>query len=84
MRVTVLGHLQRGGSPCAFDRILSTQFGVSVVDLIARKRLGETVCLRGQRIESVPLSEVAKGQKKIPTEEGLVKTAESIGISFGR
>lgn len=84
VRVTVLGHLQRGGSPCAFDRILSTQFGVSVVDLIARKRLGEMVCLRGQRIESVPLSEVAKGQKKIPTEEGLVKTAESIGISFGR
>ncbi len=84
VRVTVLGHVQRGGSPCAFDRILSTQFGASAVDLIAEKRLGEMVCLRGQRIESVPLSEVAKGQKKVPTEEGLVKTAESIGINFGR
>jgi len=84
VRVIVLGHLQRGGSPCAFDRILSTRFGVAAVDLIANKRFGEMVCLKGQRIESVSLSEVAKGQRKVPTEEGLVKTAESIGISFGR
>lgn len=84
VRVTVLGHLQRGGSPCAFDRILSTQFGVSAVDLVARKRFGEMVCLRGKAIESVSLSEVAQGQKNVPTEEGLVKVAESIGISFGR
>ena len=84
VRVIVLGHLQRGGSPSAFDRILSTRFGVAAVDLIANKRFGEMVCLKGQRIESVSLNEVAKGQKKVPTEEGLVKTAESIGISFGR
>lgn len=84
VRVTVLGHLQRGGSPNAFDRVLSTQFGVAVVDLIAERRLGEMVCLRGQNIESVPLSEAVKNQKKVPTDEGLVKTAESIGISFGR
>ncbi len=84
VRVTVLGHLQRGGSPCAFDRILSTRFGVAAVDLIANKQFGEMVCLKGQRIESVSLNEVAKGQRKVPTEEGLVKTAESIGISFGR
>ncbi|OQZ00711.1 MAG: 6-phosphofructokinase [Candidatus Brocadia sp. UTAMX2] len=84
VRVTVLGHLQRGGSPCAFDRILSTQFGVAAVDLIARKRFGEMVCLRGKRIESVPFSDVAQGQKTVTTEDGLVKVAESIGISFGR
>lgn len=84
VRVTVLGHVQRGGSPCAFDRILSTQFGVAAMDLIANKRFGEMVCLRGKRIESVSLSEVTQGQKKVPTEEGLVKVAESIGISFGR
>ena len=84
MRVTVLGHIQRGGSPNAYDRILSTRFGVAVVDLIANKRFGEMVCLRGNKIESVPLREVAKGQRIVPTEEGLVKTAESIGICFGR
>lgn len=84
VRVTVLGHLQRGGSPCAFDRILSTRFGAAAVELIAGKRFGEMVCLRGQEIESVSLTEVARGQKKVPTEEGMVKAAESIGISFGR
>lgn len=84
VRVTVLGHLQRGGSPNAFDRLLSTRFGAAAVDLIANKRFGEMVCLKGQNIESVPLRDVVKRQKKVPTEEGLVKTAESIGISFGR
>ncbi len=84
VRCVVLGHLQRGGTPDAFDRVLSTRFGVAVVDLIAKKRLGEMVCLKGQKIESVPLSEAVKDQKRVPTEEGLVKTAESIGISFGR
>ena len=54
------------------------------LNLIANKRFGEMVCLKGQRIESVSLNEVAKAQKRVPTDEGLVKTAESIGISFGR
>jgi len=84
VRVTVLGHIQRGGSPNAYDRILSTRFGVAVVDLIANKRFGEMVCLKGSKIESVPLRDVAKGQRVVPTEEGLVKTAESIGICLGR
>ncbi|MEK6729913.1 MAG: ATP-dependent 6-phosphofructokinase [Planctomycetota bacterium] len=84
VRVTVLGHIQRGGSPNAYDRILSTRFGVAVVDLIANKRFGEMVCLKGSTIESVPLRDVAKGQRVVPTEEGLVKTAESIGICMGR
>ena len=57
---------------------------MAVVDLIADKRFGEMVCLKGQRIESIALSEAIKAQKRVPTEEGLVKTAESIGISFGR
>lgn len=85
VRVTVLGHLQRGGTPTAFDRLLSTRFGVAVVDLIAHKRFGEMVCLKGQNIESVSLSEVVnRGQKIVPADTGLVKTAESIGINFGR
>lgn len=84
VRVTVLGHLQRGGSPSAFDRLLSTRFGVAAVDLIASKGFGKMVCLKGQNIESVSLADVVKRQKRVPTEEGLVKTAESIGINFGR
>ncbi len=84
VRVTVLGHIQRGGSPNAYDRILSTRFGVAVVDLIANKRFGEMVCLKGSKIESVPLRDVAKGQRVVPTADGLVITAESIGICMGR
>ncbi|HHT9104524.1 MAG TPA: ATP-dependent 6-phosphofructokinase [Candidatus Wujingus californicus] len=84
VRVVVLGHIQRGGTPSAFDRILSTRFGVAVVDLVANKRFGEMVCLKGHKIESVPLGEAVSDLKRVPTEEGLVKAAESIGINFGR
>src|SRR5437879_6650757 len=53
-RVTVLGHVQRGGSPTAFDRVLGTRYGVKAVDLIEEKKFGSMVSLRGNRITSVP------------------------------
>jgi len=84
VRVTVLGHLQIGGSPTAFYRILSTEFGVAAVELIANRQFGEMVCLRGNNIESVSLQEVVSSQKSVPIDSGLVKTAESIGINLGR
>ncbi|MDZ4247374.1 MAG: ATP-dependent 6-phosphofructokinase [Dehalococcoidia bacterium] len=84
VRVTTLGHVQRGGTPNAFDRILSTRFGVAAVGLIINNQFGRMVCLEGQDIKSVPLSSVAGGQKKVPTETGLVITAEEIGVNFGR
>lgn len=84
VRVTTLGHLQRGGSPNAFDRILSTRFGVAAVELAVNHQFGKMVCLKGQNIDSVSLINVVGGQKKVPTETGLVKTAEEIGINFGR
>ncbi|MCF6147355.1 MAG: ATP-dependent 6-phosphofructokinase [Candidatus Kuenenia sp.] len=84
VRVTTLGHLQRGGSPNAFDRLLSTRFGVAAVELVVNNQFGQMVCLKGQNIDSVSLINVVGGQKKVPTETGLVKTAEKIGINFGR
>lgn len=84
VRVTVLGHIQRGGSPTPFDRNLATRFGVAAVNLIARGRFGEMVCLKGNEIRSIPLSEATEGLKYVPAEGELVKTAESLGISFGR
>jgi 6-phosphofructokinase 1 len=84
VRVTVLGHLQRGGSPNSFDRLLATRFGVAAVELIAQKRFGEMVCLRTPRIESVPIQEAIKEMKTVPPDGDLVKTAEVLGISFGR
>ena len=56
-RVTVLGHLQRGGTPTAFDRVLATRFGVAAVDLAAAGRFGEMAALRGTDVIGVPLAE---------------------------
>ena len=64
-RVTVLGHIQRGGSPSAFDRILGTRFGVKAVDLVLKKKYGYMVSLKGYNVEEVPLEEAAKGIKTL-------------------
>src|SRR3954469_9822136 len=83
VRVTVLGHIQRGGSPSPFDRILSTRFGVAAVDLIAQGDFGKMVCLRGANIESVAIAD-AIGQMKLVDPNGqLVYTARAVGICFG-
>jgi 6-phosphofructokinase 1 len=84
VRVTVLGHIQRGGSPTPFDRILATRFGVLATDLVAEKKFGQMVCLRGQNVEYVPLTEGIKEMRLVPPDGEIVRTAESLGISFGR
>ena len=82
-RVTVLGHLQRGGSPSPFDRVLSTRFGVAAVDLVARGEFGRMVCLRGERIQSADIAEAIGALKTVDPAGDLVSTARAIGISFG-
>ena len=83
VRVSVLGHIQRGGSPTPFDRILGTRFGVAAVDLIAGGQFGKMVCLRNEHIGCVDISE-AIGKLKVVNPQGeLVQTARAIGICFG-
>lgn len=82
-RVTVLGHLQRGGIPTPFDRILATRYGTAAVNLVMAGKFGEMVCLRGQKIESVPLAEAVGELRLVPADGDLVRTARQIGISFG-
>lgn len=82
-RVTVLGHLQRGGSPTAHDRILSTRFGVKAVELAVEGPWNRMVALHGPKIESVELEEAVKQLKKVDPQGELVKAAKSVGISFG-
>jgi ATP-dependent phosphofructokinase / diphosphate-dependent phosphofructokinase len=83
VRVSVLGHIQRGGSPTPYDRILATRFGVAAVDLIAEGGFGKMVCLHQTRIDSVNISD-AIGQLKTVNPQGqIVSTARAIGISFG-
>ncbi|MGE5809297.1 MAG: 6-phosphofructokinase [Nitrospirota bacterium] len=83
-RVTVLGHLQRGGSPCPFDRLLATRYGAAAVELIAQRKFGEMVSYQPPAITSVPLETAICSLKLVEPEGELVKVAEGMGVSFGR
>ena len=82
-RIVVLGHLQRGGTPTAFDRILATRFGAHAVTLLEKGRFGRMVALRGGRIADVPVEQAVKKLKLVPRRYGLMETARSLGTSFG-
>ena len=82
-RVTVLGHLQRGGSPSAFDRILATRYGVAAVELIKNEQFGVMVSLQGSHITAVSLEEAVGKLKTVPTDSELIAAAKSIGTEFG-
>lgn len=82
-RVTVLGHLQRGGIPIAFDRILATRYGVAAAHLALKQKYGQMVCLKGTKISSVAIEDAIKNLKKVDIDGELVKVAKSLGISFG-
>jgi len=83
VRVTVLGHLQRGGSPTAYDRILSTRFGVKAVDQAVKGPWGTMVALHGQEIVCVQLAQAVQQLKKIDPQGELIKAARSTGICVG-
>ena len=83
MRETVLGHLQRGGVPVAYDRVLATQFGVKAFEMVLEGRFGEMVSYRHPNIISVPLVEAVMQPNLVDPDCYLVKTARGIGISFG-
>ncbi len=83
MRETVLGHLQRGGIPNAYDRILATEFGVKAFEMVLNGEYGKMVAYHHPDIVSVPLKEVIGGEKLVTPDSALVKTARGIGISFG-
>jgi 6-phosphofructokinase 1 len=83
IRVTVLGHIQRGGSPIAFDRILASRFGKAAADLAAAGQFGQMVALRGDRVVSAPIRDAVSNPKYVDPAGELVATARSVGISFG-
>jgi 6-phosphofructokinase 1 len=82
-RCVVLGHLQRGGSPNAFDRMLATNYGACAVHALMRGEHGKMVALHAADIITVPLSRACANIKTVPTESHLVRTARDVGISFG-
>lgn len=83
-RVIVLGHLQRGGSPSSFDRVLASRFGVRALELISRGDFGRMVAYRQAELGTVPIKDVAGKTNTVDPAGGLVATAEALGISLGR
>lgn len=81
-RCVVLGHLQRGGSPNAFDRMLGTNFGACAVRALANGQTGKMVALRAGEVTTVPLRDAVANLKTVPVDGQLVRTARDIGISF--
>lgn len=82
-RVSVLGHLLRGGTPTPFDRILATKFGVMACLLASNGRFGRMVALKGKRIDSVTIEEATNGLKLVQPDNQMVLAARAVGASFG-
>jgi len=82
-RETILGYIQRGGSPSPMDRVLGTRFGASAVELIAQQKFGQMVNLSGNQISSIPLSEVGGKLRLVPMNLPLIHKTRKMGVCFG-
>jgi len=82
-RVTILGYVQRGGTPCAADRILATRLGTACADLISEGKFGVMVAARGDHTEPVPLEKVAGQRKSVPRDHSWVQSARRLGTCLG-
>ena len=82
-RVTILGHLQRGGTPSAADRILATRLGTKAVEVIAKQQYGHMVAVNGETTRLVPLEEVAGQRKIIPLNHPWIRSAIETGTCLG-
>jgi 6-phosphofructokinase 1 len=82
-RVTVLGYLQRGGIPSAWDRVLATGFGTAAADLLAKGEYGKMVAIKGDEITAIDLAEPAGRVKTVPIDHRMLDTARSVGTCLG-
>lgn len=83
VRVTVPGHVQRGGAPVAYDRVLATRLGVKAAQLILNKEYGYMVGIKNNKIDKIPLSDVAGKTKMVDVDDELVQQARQLGICLG-
>ena len=83
VRTTILGHVQRGGTPTAYDRILSTAFGEAAARCVAERAFGVMVALQSGRMATIPLGEVAHKVRTVPEDHEMVRAALAVGTSFG-
>ena len=82
-RVVILGHLQRGGSPTPFDRVLATKLGTRAAEMIENREFGFMVGVKGKSLVNVPLHAVAKGPRLVPLNDPLLESARAVGTCFG-
>ena len=82
-RLTILGHLQRGGTPSAADRVLATRLGTACAELLDQNRFGVMVAARGDGVEAVPLEEVAGKRKLVPLDHAWIRSARLVGTCLG-
>ncbi len=82
-RVTVLGHVQRGGTPTAYDRLLASRYGEASVHLAVRGGFGRMVALRNDQIVDVSIDEAVDSYKAVPVDGELVRLGRSTGVYFG-
>jgi 6-phosphofructokinase len=82
-RYTILGHVQRGGSPTPYDRILATRFGFHAVEAAVNRKFGQMVGLRGNEIKTTPIKEAIAEPRRVKAGDDLVKAAKAVGTSFG-
>ena len=83
IRITVPGHTQRGGSPCAYDRVIASRLGAAAAQLILVEKYGYMVGFKNDEIIPVPLGEVAGKLKMVDPNSSIIKEAKNLGISFG-
>lgn len=83
IRTTVLGHIQRGGTPMAFDRVLATSMGVKAFEMVKSEQFGQMVALRNNQLEAVSLEEATSKYNYVNTDHYLIQTAKAMGMSFG-
>ncbi|MCQ2610809.1 MAG: 6-phosphofructokinase [Treponema sp.] len=82
-RVSVLGYLQRGGTPSPYDRVLATQFGVAAAEFMARGEFGKLIAMQNNKIVGVPLEEIASQVKAVPLDHPMIMAGRRTGICFG-
>ena len=82
-RLTILGHLQRGGVPSAADRVLATRLGTSCAEVLKNAEYGVMLAIQGEKIKSVPLEDVVRKKKFVPVDHPLIQAARLVGTRFG-
>ena len=83
IRCTILGHLQRGGTPVAFDRVLASEFGVRAMELVMEGHFGQMVAYHHPDVVGIPLEEAVREQNLVAPNHRLIHTAKGLGIAFG-